>query len=353
MTHRPIKTQLGLLCASLALLAACSSDEPTEVGTASATRVKVVEVEAGPSQATVQTSGVAAYRDERRLSFKVGGVVERISVREGQAVQAGQELARLQQAELAAGSQQAQAAFDKAQRDYARGQTLRADEVIAEVQLENLKTALDVARAQLAQARFNLGTGTITAPAPGIILRRLAQEGEVLGPGQPALLLGDQASGFVLRASLADKQAVQLALGNQGTVEFDAHPGVQWPATVLELSQAADPLTGSYGLALQLDTAAHQGLQLLSGMQGRARINPAGGSQQASYVPIESVVEGNNRQAWVYVLQPDNTVQRQAVEVAFIEAPRLALKTALPPGTKVVSTGAAYLQDGQAVTIVE
>jgi RND family efflux transporter MFP subunit len=156
-----------------------------------------------------------------------------------------------------------------------------------------------------------------------------------------------------MKASLADKQAVHIQLGAKAEVQFDALPGVQWPGKVIELSQAADPATGTYGVLVALDTNAHKDMNLLSGMQGRARIEPAGFNGTRSYVPIEAVVEGDNKAAWIYTVQADNTVKRQPVQVAFIQGDRIALIDALPEGTRVVSTGAAYLQDGETVQVQE
>ena len=64
-------------------------------------------------------------------------------------------------------------------------------------------------------------------------------------------------------------------------------------------------------------------------------------------------VLGDNKAAWIYTIQADNTVKRQTVQVAFIQGDRLALQDTLPEGTRVVSTGAAYLHDGETVKVQE
>lgn len=338
---------------SSALLAACGPATPEEAPAAEYRLVKTETVQTGPAASLIEVPGVGAFRDETRLSFKVGGVIETISVREGETVSKGQKLAALNKQDVNAAVSQASAGFEKAQRDLTRGRSLQAQEVISKVQLDNLATAAQSARAQLSQAQFASQTAEIRAQANGVVLKRFAQTGEVVSPGQSILLLGSKSSGFVLKASLADKQAVHIQLGNTAKVEFDALPGVTWPAKVIELSQAADPATGTYGVLLALDTAAHTGLNLLSGMQGRAGIEPANFSGIRSYVPIESVVEGDNKAAWIFTVQADNTVKRQAVQVAFISGDRLALLDELPEGTRVVSTGAAYLQNGETVNVQE
>lgn len=348
-----MKSMILIPVLSLMVLAACGPATPEETPVAEYRLVKTEVVRTGPAASLIEVPGVGAFRDETRMSFKVGGVIERINVREGEFVSKGQGLAALNKQDVNAAVSQASAGFEKAQRDLVRGKLLREQEVISKVQLDNLQTAAQAARAQLSQAQFASQTAEIQAQANGVVLKRFAQAGEVVSAGQPILLLGSKTSGFVMKASLADKQAVHVQMGATAEVEFDALPGVKWPGKVIELSQAADPATGTYGVLVALDTTAHKEVNLLSGMQGRARIEPANFSGTRSYVPIEAVVEGDNNSAWIYTVQTDSTVRRQAVQVAFISDNQLALLTPLPEGTRVVSTGAAYLQDGETVKVQE
>lgn len=338
---------------SIMVLAACSPKAPEETPMAELRAVKTVTVQQGPAAQRIEIPGVGAFRDETRLSFKVAGVIDQIQVREGDTVKKGQILAVLNQQEVNALVSQANAASTKAERDLARGKALRAEEVISQVQLDNLETAAQAARAQLSQSQFQKQTAQIVSPAAGVVLKRFAQNGEVVAAGQPVLLVANQSSGFVMRASLSDKQAVHVKLGDTADIEFDALANTQWPGKVIELSQAADARTGTYGVLLQVDTSAHANFSLLSGMQGRAKIQPKGSSGSRSYVPIEAVVEGDNKAAWIFTVQADKTVKRQAVQVEFIQDGQIALREALPEGTRVISTGAAYLQDGEAVVTQE
>lgn len=338
---------------SLLVLTACGPGKPEQAPAAELRLVKTATVETGPAANLIEVPGIGAFRDETRLSFKVGGIVERIDAREGESVEKGQRLAALNKQDVDAALSQARANHDKAQRDLVRGKLLREQEVIAKVQLDNLETAAQAARAQLTQARFASQTADISAPANGLVLKRFAQVGEVVSPGQPILLVGSKSSGFVMKASLADTQAVHMQLGKKAEVEFDALPGVTWPGKVIELSQAADPATGTYGVLIAIDTSSNNGINLLSGMQGRARIEPTHFTGTRSYVPIEAVVEGDNKSAWLFTVQADNTVKRQSVQVAFISGDRIALQEPLPEGTRVASTGAAYLQDGETVKVQE
>src|SRR5690606_24542664 len=163
-------------------LAACSEQETSvEPGP---TPVRIAAVTEGPAAAAIEATGLIAARDEQRLSFKVGGLVRQIAVREGDAVRSGQLLASLDQTEIEAQVAQARQLADKAERDLARGEALHADQVIPLEQLQNLRTQAGVARAQFDAVRFNARHAPIPAPGDGRGPRPLAEEREFLAPRQ-------------------------------------------------------------------------------------------------------------------------------------------------------------------------
>jgi multidrug efflux system membrane fusion protein len=346
-------TLLGATAALL--LAACSgapADKPAAAAQAAATDatpVRIAEATPGPALPPITADGLLAHEDEFRLSFKVGGVVRRIDVQEGEPVRRGQTLAVVDLAEVGAQATQAREAAAKAARDLARGERLHADDVISTTQLEDLRTQDAVARAAVAAANFNLGQSTIVAPRDGVVLRRLAEERETVAPGTPVLVIGARDTGFVLRVALADRDVVSVARGDRATVVTDAHPGREIPARVSEVSAAADPRSGLFPVELALEPGP---LRLASGMLARARIVPASvASPPLTYVPVAAVVEGDGRRAAVFVPAGD-TVRRREVQVAFLLPGQVALAGGLAPGETVVTDGALYLGDGDRVRIV-
>ncbi len=342
------------LLVTATLLAACGPSAPPASDTEAPQLrpVRVAKVEQGPALPPIVASGVVAARDEAKLSFKLGGLIREITVREGEAVRAGQLLARLETAEIDAGVAQARAAHDKARRDLQRGQQLFKDDVITQEQLDDLGTAAEVARAQLSAAEFNRRYADITAPADGRVLRRLAEPRELVSAGQPVLMVSRGAGGFTLKLGLPDRDFVHVALGDTATVAFDAFPGHSFAARVIERGEAADPRSGTFPLELELDTGE---ATLASGLIGRAEIAASSaGNARLDYIPLSALVEGNASSMLVFLYDPaSGKVRGQQVAVAFITEQRAALSTSLPNGAMVVAEGAPYLHDGDAVRTVE
>ncbi|MGH7672971.1 MAG: efflux RND transporter periplasmic adaptor subunit, partial [Gemmatimonadales bacterium] len=203
----------------------------------------------------VTATGTLGPKEEIALGFKVGGVVARVRVDEGQAVRAGETLAALDLGEIDPAVARAQSAADKAERDLARASRLYADSVATLSQVEDARTGRDVAVAELQAATFNRRHAIIVAPSSGVILRRSAESGELVPPGATVLVLGSDARGKVVRAGLADRDVVRLRRGDSATVRFAALPGRVFAGRVTEIAAAADPLTGTYRVEVALDGA--------------------------------------------------------------------------------------------------
>ena len=308
-------------------------------------RVAPVTVEAVARPVTA--TGTLGPKEEVPLSFKIGGVVGRILVDEGQAVRAGDTLAALDLSEIDAAVARARSAADKAARDLARAQRLYADTVATLEQVQDAQTGRDVAAAELETALFNRRYAVIVAPAAGVILRRSAEPGQLAQSGAAVLTLGSGARGVVFRAALADRDAVQLRLGERADVRFDALPDRAYAGAVTEIAAAADPATGTYRVEVALPTAG----SLASGLVGRVEIRPRA-ARAVALVPVEAVLEADGSRGSVFVLAADGRhAVRRAVTIGFIDGDRVAVVAGLDGARAVVTDGAAYLDDGTAVRV--
>jgi multidrug efflux system membrane fusion protein len=337
---------ITVLAAALCI-SACTdvAEEPSRSGTP----VRVAAATSGPGAPPIRTNGLLANKDEMRLSFKVGGVIKHIAVQAGERVRRGQKLAEIELTEVEAQVEQARQAHQKAKRDLERGERLYRDQVISLEQLEDLRTQAAVAAAALRAAEFNRSYAAIIAPHDGTILRRLAEERELVAAGAPVLVLGATDTGFVVRTGLADREVVQVNIGDRVEVRLDALPGKVLPATVSEIASAADPTSGLFVIEAEIEPTE---LPLKSGLVAKLTILPQAAAQSAKvYVPIAAIVEGEGRRASVFV-PVDGRAQRREVQVAFIEGDRVALASGLSAGDQVITDGALYLEADEPIEIV-
>jgi RND family efflux transporter MFP subunit len=345
--------------AALVLLAGCGSPESAAnaaagsaaEATASETvriPVRVVTAESRRAMPSIVMNGTLGAKEEIPLAFKVGGVVTRIRVEAGQAVREGDVLAEISLAEIDAQVSAAREGRDKAQRDFARAERLAADSVVTRSQLEDARTQLDVAAAQLRAAEFNRRYAVIRAPAAGLVLRRQLEVGQLVGANTPVLLLRSARKGLVLRAAAADRDAVRITVGEPAAIEFDAFPGREFSGRVERVAISATPMTGTYEVEIAVEPGE---LRLASGLIGRATITPQSVAD-LPMVPAEALLEVDGASATVFVLDAaGETAHRVRVRVAFLDGAFAAIGEGLPPGARVVTAGATRLMEGTPVSV--
>jgi len=298
----------------------------------------------------INTSGKLYTSTESKLSFKIPGIVAHIFADEGQNVIKGSLLAELDLIEMKAKVSQARSSQQKAQRDLERAQRLFADSVATLEQLQNANTALDIAASNLKVAEFNLRHSTIYAPENGKILKRFVEEGELVGSGHPVFLYGASKEGWVFRAGVTDQQIIQLQVGDQASISFDAYPDIEFPARISEIEAVANPYTGTFEVELQLDPSK---LQLYSGFVGKVTIIPSI-TQNYSIVPIESLIEGDGNEGFIFAANREKkSVQKYKIKISKIVGNQLLVYSGLGNVKEVVTFGAPYLTRNSRINIVE
>ena len=161
--NRPRNLMGALLIALVpvtALLAGCGRTEAPADNKPTPVRVQLASN--GPAVPPIDTNGIVVTKHEMRLSFKMGGVVRRIYVQEGDVVKMGQRLAEIELTEVGGQVEQARQLADKAARDLKRGENLYADQVISLEQLQDLRT--QAAMASAASTRRNAPTRRMDQP---------------------------------------------------------------------------------------------------------------------------------------------------------------------------------------------
>jgi RND family efflux transporter MFP subunit len=347
MKHR-LLTLLGGVMAVMAVMqmAGCARSAGRTVA-APVRSVQVAPVSTAPLDNTLHAMGLLTPKDEVRLSFKVGGLIESIPVEEGQAIKAGQPLAVLRPAEINASLEQARQAAQKAQRDLERGKSLLADGVATEVEVQDLSTAFAVANAALSSAEFNAAHARIVAAVDGVVLRKLAEANEVVQAGQTIVVLGGAKRGWIVRVGLADRDRVRVRLGDAARIEFDAWPGQTFSGRVSNIASAADPATGTFPVEVQLDADA----RFVQGLVAKVALSPQSAGR-VKVIPVQALLEANDKEAGVFVLDPATfAVHRINIQIGRMSSGSIEVLDGLAVGDQVVIDGAAFLENGATVRV--
>ncbi len=142
----------------------------------------------------------------------------------------------------------------------------------------------------------------------------------------------------MVRAALADREIVNVKIGDKGEIRMDAFPGQIIGGTVIEMASAADVESGMFPIEVRFDSLPPR---LVSGLVARLRLTPESAAPRLTYVPMAALVEGEGDRASVFVLDDGKALKRE-VRVAFITADSIALESGLSAGEPVITDGALY-----------
>jgi membrane fusion protein, multidrug efflux system len=346
--RRTVLLPVAALAIAVAGMAACGHHRDDAADANPLRPVRVAPVTTAALGDDLHAVGLLTPKDEARLSFKVGGVVESIRVEEGAQVKAGQLLAVLKQAEIEATVEQSRQAADKAARDLARAEALYADGVATLEQVQDLATAARVAAAARRSTEFNASYARIVAPSAGVVLRKLAEANELVQAGQPVLVVGGAGRGWIVRVGLADRDAVRVRPADRARVIFDAWPERAFAGRVSNIASSADPATGTFAIEVQVEPADARFVQ---GLVAKVTLSPEG-RRIGTILPVQALVEANGNEATVFVLDPARKiVRRVTIRIGRMSGGEVEVLDGLAPGAEVVIDGAAFLENGEAVRI--
>ncbi len=311
-------------------------------------KVKTQAVEYLEYRVPVRATGLLSTAAEMKLSFKTGGIIRQIQVREGSSVQRGKVLAELDLSEVRAQVTQARIGLEKAQRDLTRAKNLYRDSVVTLEVYQNAESAWEVAKAQVQIADFNLEHSRIKAPTDGKIQKILVETSEVIAPGYPAILFASTESDWVVRVSLTDKDIVRLTLGDSALVFMDAYPETPFRAEITELGTVADPVTATYEAELLI---LHSLPGFRTGFIARAEIYPSAINRSLT-VPMHALIDATDKRAFVFILR-DGKAEKRWISTGTILGEKVVVLEGLSEGETVITDGAKYLRDGSAVEVIQ
>lgn len=346
------KIQLLTFAAAILILYSCKHQEKEKIAFEGADiiPVKTSTVSALALPQKINATGLVTTENEAKYSFKIGGVISRVLVEEGHFFRKGQLLATLNSTEIAAGVTQASLSVEKAQRDYERAVNLYKDSVYTLEQLQNTKTALDIAQKAKDAVAFNEHYSKIYAASDGFVSQKLASEGEVIAPGMPVLAINEtqKNNNYLLKVGVTDREWASINLGQTATVTLDGYADKIIDAYVFRKSQAADPTLGSFQIELKLKL---KDIKPAVGMFGKAEI-ATNKDENVKVIPYGSLVEADGDKAFVFVLDGPNKVRKIPVTISRVDNQQVYLKSGLDGVGEIVISNSAYLNEKSTIKII-
>jgi HlyD family secretion protein len=206
-----------------------------------APEVTVTELAKRRIVSTVSATGELRAANQVDISAEILARIKKLYVKEGDQVRKGQLLCVLDDAALLSSRDLSRANFNEASAAYKRGEALYRDTLISTAEFERLRTAFEVAKAQLDQSEDRLAKTRIYAPISGRVVRLNIKEGEAVmmgtmnNPGTIMMTIADLAA-MQARVDVDESDVVDLKIGQPAKVKLDAMPDTAFRANVASIS---------------------------------------------------------------------------------------------------------------------
>ena len=346
-----------------AVLAACSKAEPPS---APVRAVRTMTVATDTAGGAYEYAAEVRARTESRLGFRVGGKIVRRTANVGDLVKAGQVLAQLDPQDLKlgqdaarAGLVAAQANLDQAAADFKRFKELRDQGFISSAELERRDTALKAAQAQLDQAQAQSSVqgnqaayASLVADASGVITGVDAEPGMVVTAGSSVVRLAHDGPRDVVFNVPEDKVGLIKALAAQPgrlKVRLWGAGAEMLPANIREIAAAADPVTRTFAVKADLEKLpANTSVRLGQTATIIADMPKVAGITK---LPLSALREEQGKTAVWVVDKATMTVASKDVQLAGAEGNEAVVTGGLSPGMLVVTAGVHVLNPGQQVKL--
>lgn len=280
------------------------------------------------------------------VNSQTTGSLVSVLVEEGSRIAAGQLLAELDARESNAQLSRARAVLANAEASYHRAERLEEREVVSESEIEVLRSAYEIARADVELWSTRVAFSRIVAPAAGVITAKRVEQGATVTSGQLLFEIAEDAR-LVVRVRVSELDVVHLDTGRRVDVQLDAYPGVRVPARIRRIFPSADPASRLVPVEVELD-AAPPGVQARPGFLARVEF-ALDRREKVLAVPTQAlgVVD---RGAFVYVVASD-TLSRRAIETGLTTEGWVEVTRGLASGEHVVVSGHVNLRSGATVRV--
>jgi RND family efflux transporter MFP subunit len=367
---RWIVVVIALLITGAAIAAFLVRGRPIEVRTVAA------EVTGGSMSAGggITANGYVVARTKASVAAKIAGRLAFLGVSEGSLVRKGEIIARLESADVAAavGAARATVAETDAQlvqahHDLDRAHTLRTQDLVSDVEVENAQTKVHVFeaqvaadRARLALAQANLENTNVRAPFDGTVLRKDAEVGEIVAPSsagggltRTAIVTMADLATLEVEVDVNEAYIAQVTNAQPARITLDAYPDTSFSGRVRQVVPTADRQKATVQVKVSI---LDRDPRILPEMGAKVEFVREQNAPAAALtaprrvlVPAAAVVPGAGG-ARVWELKDGRAVAR-AVEVGVTRGDRVEIRSGLEGGEQLIVAPPAGLKDGAKVRV--
>lgn len=334
------------------LISGCSEPNSEATETVAERPAKLIVATRATTQRDLTFPAVIRAIESAELTFQIAGEIQELNVLEGQVVERGAVIARLDNRNNQNQVAQAQAEYDNALAEFERAERLAAEDAISRSVLETRRTTRDVAAAGLDNARKSLSDTVLRAPFNGSISQVSARRFQNVQAKESIATIQTREVEAVVNMPGTIIARIPQLIPVGVNVRLDSAPNTSIQAEFREAAGTADPETQTYEVSFAFTPP--EGLLTLPGMTASVEttLDFSGASDllpQGVAVPLTAILaEGG--QTYVWVVDPETfKISKQRVTVGSEGTQDVTVTDGLEGGETVISAGVTFFNEGMTV----
>jgi len=293
-----------------------------------------------------------------KLAFRVSGPLVRVNIKPGDAVKKGELLMQIDPQDykdhiqvLAAQKAGAVSQLETAKLDFARVEKLFAKKVIADVDYDHSRSAVNILKAsvnainaQLKMAEHQLAYTSLKAPYDGIVTFQQVENYEMVQAGMVVVGLHDISTLEIgIKVPENEIAAHGLSRGKPALATFPSRPDKAFELILKEWNTEADPVTRTYGMVFSMP--APEDFMVLPGMTAEVVWSKPQKKPDLITIPARAIVTDKTGDTSVWVFdESSSTALKKKVEVGDLKgSSRIIIKKGLAIGEQIVTDGVDFI----------
>jgi RND family efflux transporter MFP subunit len=281
-----------------------------------------------------------------RLGFMVAGKVNHIAVEEGQSIKAGQLLASIDPENYSIAKDIADANLDQTQDEYNRLCKMHDSKSISESDFNKITNALKVAKAQQKLQANNLSDTRLYSPINGILIKKGAETGEIIGVGLPLFVISDIQK-VKVNVSVPESDLRYIHIGNKANVYVSALDST-FTGAITEIGSVAEATTRTFSIKVELK---NPNMLIRPGMTAEVKIK-TGKTKQIITIPPSAILHDIDNSSYIFIA---DTIKNQAfkrkISLGNILDNNIEVVSGVTPGELVIVSGQQKLSNGSVINL--
>ncbi len=334
----------------LAMLVGCDDDTDRLADIQEASRpVPMLQIVATGHDSSLRFPGRVRSAQRAELAFNVPGQIVELLAEEGQLIEKGQLVARLDDVNYRLKMQSTLASYEKARTDYQRVEKIwQANQMIAKSEVDKQRASMEVAKAEYALAKKQLDDTRLLAPFSGVVTKRHVENFSNVQDKAPVVALQDL-NELEIVINVPERIVRNTEKSQAAYAVFADQPQQQLPVTLKTFSAESDRQTQTYEVVLALEPG--HGLTILPGMSvevvpGDSAVESAGEIR----VPLQAVYSPNKETTAVWLVNPHSSrVSLRKVVLGEVLGTDVLVRSGLNSGETIATAGVGQLREDMLV----